>query len=220
MLEVRKAAVVRSVPQKDGPGDTIEATPLESGGFMARQTGKENIQRAFLRLLAREAYSGISVKEIAAEAGISRTSYYRHYYAQQDVLDDIIKSVMAEVDGLRVEMLRTAGDDMGERVVLYRMLQVIKEHADDLKIIHDSDAAFHLATAMHRYLLDVTTSSFPPPTDEREEKRQARVRHYHAVGIAAIIFDWIDKRCEDPLTDVVDFLIETQRSSPLRLKRT
>ena len=55
---------------------------------------------------------------------------------------------------------------------------------------------------------------------EREEKRQARVRHYHAVGIAAIIFDWIDKRCEDPLTDVVDFLIETQRSSPLRLKRT
>lgn len=52
----------------------------------------ESIQQATLQLLNGKSMEKISVKEIVALAGVSRSAFYRNYQSKEDVLTDIIQN--------------------------------------------------------------------------------------------------------------------------------
>ncbi len=54
------------------------------------QEGSEKLRRAFITLLEVKPIKEISVKELVAEAGVNRSTYNYHYYAIEDVLEDVI----------------------------------------------------------------------------------------------------------------------------------
>ena len=47
---------------------------------------KRLLQEALLRLMNRKPLDKISITELCDEAGINRTTFYRHYYTPHDVL--------------------------------------------------------------------------------------------------------------------------------------
>ena|GEM_PF-5834913 len=50
---------------------------------------KQLLQTAFLKLLQLKSIHAISIRELCAEAGINRTTFYYHYGSQYDLLADI-----------------------------------------------------------------------------------------------------------------------------------
>ena len=50
---------------------------------------KQLLQTAFLKLLQLKPIHAISIRELCAEAGINRTTFYYHYGSQYDLLADI-----------------------------------------------------------------------------------------------------------------------------------
>ena len=50
---------------------------------------KQLLQTAFLKLLKVKPIHAISIRELCAEAGINRTTFYYHYGSQYDLLEDI-----------------------------------------------------------------------------------------------------------------------------------
>ena len=50
------------------------------------ETNRRNIEKALLKLMKNAAYEHISVSAVCREAGISRTTFYRHYSTVDDVL--------------------------------------------------------------------------------------------------------------------------------------
>ena len=50
---------------------------------------KQLLQTAFLKLLKVKPIHAISIRELCAEAGINRTTFYYHYGSQYDLLADI-----------------------------------------------------------------------------------------------------------------------------------
>lgn len=182
--------------------------------------GKENIRSAFLSLLETEPYARITVKEITAKAGISRTTFYRHYETREDVLVDIIDSVTAGIEQMRPRFASTpAGDELGRRALMYQVLQYVEENKDAIKVIMDNPGAcYYLFSRVQRYLLDTLTTDDAEPSSQRERKLQARVRHYHADGIIAVVTDWVDHGCDDSISDLVDFILSCGRGEALRVK--
>ncbi|MBP5308437.1 MAG: TetR/AcrR family transcriptional regulator [Clostridia bacterium] len=53
------------------------------------------VRRAFLSLACEKAVTDISIKEIADEAKINRTTFYLHYKSVEDIYHDIINEHMA-----------------------------------------------------------------------------------------------------------------------------
>lgn len=182
---------------------------------MAR--GKENIQRAFLDILRHEPYASITAKEIATAAGISRTTFYRHYETREDVLFDLIDGLLAEVEALRQRLTSlTPTDDFGRRMLVHQMLQRVADHSEELQVIMaDNGAAFHLISRSQRYLLDVTTCG-AEATPHDEARWEACVRHYHVAGILAVVTDWAAHGCDGPVTEVMDFILTASSASELR----
>ena len=55
---------------------------------------KQEITEAMLRLMEKESYNDITVKQIVLEAGVVRKTFYRNFDSKEDLLDAIINSVM------------------------------------------------------------------------------------------------------------------------------
>lgn len=59
---------------------------------------RRQIQTAFLTMLLRDGFDQIAVKAIAAEADISRKTFYLHYKDKYDLLDSIVKRQLEELE--------------------------------------------------------------------------------------------------------------------------
>lgn len=59
-----------------------------------RRRTKDKLKTAFFTLLEEKPYSKITVTEIIEEAGVSRTSFYRHYKDVFDMYDKICEEII------------------------------------------------------------------------------------------------------------------------------
>lgn len=64
---------------------------------------KENETRKLIRdtavdLFSQKGYDAVSIREIARKVGINESSIYNHYSGKEDIMDSIIKSLIAEFD--------------------------------------------------------------------------------------------------------------------------
>lgn len=59
---------------------------------------KRMLKEALVRLLAQKQIENISVSELCTEAQINRTTFYKYYGSQFDLMDDIQKDFMCELE--------------------------------------------------------------------------------------------------------------------------
>lgn len=64
---------------------------------MRRRKADNKLMLAFFKLLETKSYSKISVSEIVAEAGLSRTTFYRYYTDVYDMYDKISVAVVDRI---------------------------------------------------------------------------------------------------------------------------
>lgn len=55
---------------------------------------KEYIKTAMLELLAQRNFSKISITDLVARAGVSRTAFYRNYASKEDLMEEIVNDVL------------------------------------------------------------------------------------------------------------------------------
>lgn len=60
---------------------------------------RKKLLRALLELLEREPFEGITVRAIAAEAGIGYATFFRHYPSKEALLDDLAVDEIGELLG-------------------------------------------------------------------------------------------------------------------------
>jgi AcrR family transcriptional regulator len=60
---------------------------------------RECIEAALILLMAEKEYSEITISEIVKRAGVSRTAYYRNYESKEDILKNLLHSVIVAIYG-------------------------------------------------------------------------------------------------------------------------
>jgi AcrR family transcriptional regulator len=77
--------------------------------------GLPRILDAALTAFAEQGYHGTSIRDIAARAGLSVPGVYHHYRAKQDILLDLITTVMGDLLTRSRAAVESAGDDPAAR---------------------------------------------------------------------------------------------------------
>lgn len=82
-------------------------------------TTKERIIDEALTLFSKRGYSGVSIKEIAAAAGIKDGSLYKHFTSKREIFDTIVTEAGVLMEGLieRLHISNTPTADMADYFV-------------------------------------------------------------------------------------------------------
>jgi AcrR family transcriptional regulator len=93
---------------------------------------RRSLQQALLALAREESLDAISVADIAARAGVHRSSFYQHYADKETLLADAIDAAVDEAAerSLATELAR-GGTTVPDEQQILTTLRVFLEHASD-----------------------------------------------------------------------------------------
>lgn len=191
---------------------------------MARRSCRDDIVEAFADLLGERPFSQISITLISERAGISRTSYYRHFYTQHEVLDAYLDTVFAELRSrLREVPPPSVPDEYRDLTRRYNILQeltCLREHATTLRAILQSEVATELKDRMHEQALEILEDVIIHAQDDTDKPRtehgRALLRSFFAAGTTTIACDWILGGCREEPEELASFILSMGQRLTLR----
>lgn len=93
-----------------------------------RQTKtEERIRTALTVLLPKKGIEGVSVSDIAREAGINRGTFYAHYVDKYDLMDKQVEAVIGELTRIVLAPVEDGGELIPREGVLHA-LRYVQEH--------------------------------------------------------------------------------------------
>ena len=189
---------------------------------------REKFHGAFLDLLKEKSFEKITIKEIVARAGVSRNSYYRHYYTQRDLLNEILDDFFVELDWISQRMGAAFSfspvTDRKYSAGVYQMILCYYHNAPTLKIILESDAGAVLEERMHHYIAPCFSAWLADAFDQSERYTQSQffegINRFNTAGFVRIICDWIKSDCAVPPEQVLDFTLRISNLTAIYIKET
>ena len=151
---------------------------------------KQLLQAAFLKLLKTKPIPAISIRELCAEAGINRTTFYNHYGSQYDLLRDISQRFL---DSISVK-IDCADADTSEDV--HRRLTTVLEYLLDnpelsvLLVNNNIDPSF----AERIFSLPKISEMLDAALSECSDPRQRKAKISFAIhGSYKLLQEWINE---------------------------
>lgn len=102
----------------------------KSAGKSRQAAGELAILQAAERLFALHGYSGVSMRAVAHEAGVSKANIYHHFNSKESLYQAIVRSSVAETDAL-IDRLANSSGDFDQRLVEFAASHL--EHLFDRK---------------------------------------------------------------------------------------
>lgn len=191
---------------------------------MSRQSCRDDIIKAFTELMLEMPFSQISVSLIAKRAGISRTSYYRHFYTQREVLDawldDLIAQVMSRLRRVPSRKIIEEYRDFERRYNIYEVLACLEEEAPMLRAVLASELADDLRGRLEvlslEILDDVIMRSQDEVDTEQSEHGRELLHYFFAAGMSTLTCDWLMAGCQEPSEELASFILSAGRRLTLR----
>lgn len=172
------------------------------------------MDEALIRLLAEKDIEFISVKEICEKAGVNRSTFYLHYETIGDLLEETTEYVLdrflasfekteelfdGRIDGVSLSKL----DFINEKY-LKPYLQFICENRSVFKAATHNPVSMKsnlMYSGMKKHVLEPVMKRFGIPADE-----QNYWMAFYLKGIWAVIQEWIDRDCKDPVEKIVGII--------------
>lgn len=169
---------------------------------------KQLLQNALLELLKTKAIHSVSIRELCAEAGINRTTFYNHYGSQYDLLNDISQRFLDSV-----ARHLSAEDTSSREEVQRRVTLVLQYFADDpelaaLLLNNNVDPAFADRIFSLQQITDLLNSALPDGIDEGE--RAATVA-FAIHGGYRLLQDWINTPDRSPAKEQAALILQLAR---------
>jgi AcrR family transcriptional regulator len=150
----------------------MTATSRREYTRVRRAEARERIIAAAERLLTDRPYRDLTVDDVMAEAGLSRTVFYRHFEA----LPQVVLALLATIErDLEEQIPPGPADEQWLRTRLAVGVDVFADHARFLRALHD--AASHdaeLEAAYRAFMgrwIDETACLLPPGAESYEVAR-------------------------------------------------
>lgn len=172
------------------------------------------MDEAFLKLLQKKDFSYITVKEICAEAGVNRSTFYLHYETIGDLLSESVEymngkflAFMKKDAQVFIEKLKDCPIDELYLVTpeyLTPYLSYIRENKRLFRTGIDNARVLGLVDTynkMCRHVLNPILDRFDVPVADR-----AYITAYYIRGLMAIIDEWLKNDCEDSIEHVISVM--------------
>lgn len=161
---------------------------------------KTMLKSALLELLQKKPLGKISIREICETAQINRTTFYKHYGSQADLLDEIEREFLARV-GNRLELVLSSAPNAVAAVLksLYEQRETFRVLTASIPNREFADHFFSLPAvdAIFRNLMSASGGT----------ERQARyAREFIFHGTFAVLCSWLGDDDPRPVSEVAEAL--------------
>lgn len=174
------------------------------------------MDEAMMELLERKDFEYITIKEICAAAGVSRSTFYLHYENLSQLLDEAV--------ALMHDRFMDYFDEESESFIeslsscdIEKMLLVTPEYLTKyLSFIYDHRKLYgaamrnpvHFRTndtyaKLFKHIFDPILERFSVPEAERQY-----IMAFHLSGISAIVGQWIDEDCATPIDTIMRIIMQ------------
>ncbi|MDT2428226.1 TetR/AcrR family transcriptional regulator [Enterococcus avium] len=192
-------------------------------GNKRKTASKQEIKLAFTRLIHEKGFEGLTVMEIAREAGINRGTFYTHYIDKYDLMD---KLEMETINDLKAILLRPNVGDVNDLLelipypLILEALIYVKQDFDFISALAGpgGDPQF---VAMIKGILSELIESKISQSTELEFKKENLPEDYALEillsSIVAIILLWIKKGGTESPEDIATMVFKARQISPYEL---
>jgi AcrR family transcriptional regulator len=192
-------------------------------GNKRKTASKQEIKLAFTRLIHEKGFEGLTVMEIAREAGINRGTFYTHYIDKYDLMD---KLEMETINDLKAILLRPNVGDVNDPLelipypLILEALIYVKQDFDFISALAGpgGDPQF---VAMIKGILSELIESKISQSTELEFKKENLPEDYALEillsSIVAIILLWNKKGGTESPEDIATMVFKARQISPYEL---
>ena len=174
------------------------------------------MDEALISLLEKKDFEYISIKEICAEAGVNRSTFYLHYENISDLLAETTRFILdkhfayyeADTKGITEHFSNCDLRDLvfitSEYLTPY--LTFIKENQRIFKV---SIKRFHSLNMeevygrMFEHIFNPILSRFHVP-----EKERAYIMKFYLTGVFAVIMEWLEQNCSDDMDIIIKVILD------------
>lgn len=150
---------------------------------------KRLVREALLIMLQKSAIQKITVRDLCAQAGINRTTFYNHYGSPEDVLQEMSRNFLDDIE----DTLNSADIDDREQVhqrVVF-VFRYMLEHLDMSRLLINSnlDSSFSERLFSIPRILDLLEDTLSSVTDVSEKMA---IISFVVSGSYQLVQDWLN----------------------------
>lgn len=173
------------------------------------------MDEALMSLLEKKDFEYITVKEVCAEAGVNRSTFYLHYENTRDLLEESIELMQKrflsyfEHDAAEVigkiktcnldELILITPEYLTPYLTYINENRRIYAAAMSRPDTFDSNGVYR---AMFRHIFDPILERFRVPVDEREY-----MMTFYLNGIGAVVSSWLKNGCVDSTDKLMSVIL-------------
>lgn len=127
-----------------------------------KERTRSKIHQAFIEMLQEQDYESITVRDIAAHAGVGFKTFYRHYHDKSVLADELVMQIWQDI--LQQIQISTVPDELDDAI--YQLLVMVRDNLEPIRAL--------LAIRMH-------VEIFPPIIRQfsHEQVRQFQPELFH-----------------------------------------
>lgn len=179
---------------------------------LSRATSEKIIRAVFQQIAEkRKPISRITVREICAETGINRSTFYAHY---RDIYDVVEKVELRMSEMLTSSLMDTLEQTGSLRKLFEQLFSFVQAYKRFYEVyFQDMHQASVIGIAWD--MIDAQTSSIDFQQFGYHDQEEAQYAGaFFISGLTAMVRMWLEKGCKETPTELVDVLIRQFQVSP------
>ena len=161
---------------------------------------KKLLKDSFIRLLQQSSIHRISVREICDGADINRTTFYKYYGSQYDLLGDMENDVLLEIE----RYLTSGGPQATDAAQLAQIIRYFEANMDMCKILlfNNVDPDFPEKIINLPRIRELVTQTM----DESSQNESDFITRFLVDGCFGLIKMWVSKENREPAEYIAGLL--------------
>ena len=161
------------------------------------------LEEALLKLLQEKTIYEISIKELCDVAGINRSTFYKHFNSQFDLLMYMEDKFMEEIG----ECLKSYGQKISLNKRLIKILDLIKDNLSFTKLLLNNNIDPEFATKLFKKpdIVDVINNDNIFTYTDPKIKQYAVI--FKMEGCFSVLKSWINNNCDISSKQLSEYLL-------------
>ena len=155
------------------------------------------IVQALFRLMAEYEYDKISVKDIAAKAGVGRATFYRHFKRKEDVILYYFERSAREYVSTRHIYPRCREDYVDE---VTRILGVFRDNKKQFALLERARLTY--------IYLDFLNDTFARSFEEERPEKNAYLPYMYAGMLYNLSMKWLENDCAESIPELAAVIVD------------
>lgn len=161
---------------------------------------REAIYTALVLLMKEQSFDKISITDIVRRAGVSRTAYYSNYSSKQEILDDLIDSLIFEINQKLLPYTdERTGKAKHPRNFIKTMLEVFYQQRNIYKILFDAHFNY--------IILDRLNDSMLSHVQDKSEENIYRI-YFNAGALYNVFCKWIQSDMSQTIDEMTEICLK------------